>query len=315
MGEKMGIFSTAEVGSVSYKIEILPLSEIDGWQVGTIDPGIKSDEELARLAEAVSSSITAVDPAENAFSDCTDGRLRMNLADGISAVPVREKLVGTDTMTALAMADALGSKFYGNEKATAKERIGVVVDFLKSNNLSASTHEACGAAGGYVPVTENSIKFAAIPAFRSRIETFVPVYEEAILETVVEQLSTNINNKAYEGYSDQLITDAVMAQSGPRAIARYADTGRGVHGHEELVIARLQGFEGQALDTNRLAEKTDGSQVFSINDNRLERLAGLFGRGHDRDYATAYVAGELFTDAGHGSLGHNLRTIVIRSGE
>jgi hypothetical protein len=88
------------------------------------------------------------------------------------------------------------------------------------------------------------------------------------------------------------------------------DDGRGVNGHVEELIARIQ-VQGVAIDEARLAEHTGGRGVFGENDTRLLALAELFGRGRDEDYRIAYMAGEDFTDAGHGTLASNLRTVVI----
>lgn len=310
MIERMGNTQTAEIKVGQCSVELLPVSETEGWQLGAINPGERTDKELLKIADEVVRSIVAVDPKQLKSSDCTDGRFRVSLGDGISPVPIREKIVGADIVMAFSMAEALGSRFYGNDKANIKERVFVVADFLADNDIELVSHAVCGGAGSFTTVVENSVKFAAIPNMRERIKKFVPMYQANILDTVAGSLAQRINTRAYDGYSGQLITDAVMKHSGSQGIAHYADTGRGVQGHEELAIVRIDNMPGFTIDTNKLAESSQ-VQVFTVNNSRIEMLAGLFGRGHDADYTTSHIAGELFSNAGHGTLGRNLRTLII----
>lgn len=293
-----------------YVAELAPLSETTGWQEGSIDPGELSDEQLGPIIEAMLDSLGEVDPAELAFSDCTDSRYRLQLQNGL-LVPNRQKLVGADTVTALVMAESLGRRFYGNDKATPAERVDEVTQFLLDNGIMPSTHGGCGAAGGFVAVLRNAVRFSVQPNFQNRQRRFVPVFDQGISDKTIKTVAHRLDSGLYEGYSDNLITDAVLKYTGPAGIAQYRDDGRGVKGHTELLIARIEGTD-EALDVNALADATNGGQAFSVNDTRLEKLASLFGRGHDEDYVTAYTAGEAFSDAGHGTLGRNLRTVTIR---
>jgi hypothetical protein len=118
---------------------------------------------------------------------------------------------------------------------------------------------------------------------------------------------------AYAGLTAQTFLDAVEQVSGKRAIAELNDDGRGVHGHVEEAIIRLD-LEGYAVDEAKVGKLTGGREVFGVNDNRMAKLARLFSRGNDVDYRKAYMALEDFADAGHGTLAKDLPTwIVTRS--
>jgi hypothetical protein len=214
-------------------------------------------------------------------------------------------------MPAFVMAEALGPRFYGNEKATVEERIDEVCAFIKP-----STHNGCGAAGGLVPVLNNLVRFATTTDnsnFIERQKKFVPVYNAGLFSRMVQSMGARIAAGAYEGYSDALVTTAVKKYTGDHAVANYRDDGRGIKGHRERAIARIQGVSGITINANMLAGMDEENpQVFVNNDARLERLASMFGRGHDEDYATAYMAGEAFSNAGWGTLGKNLPTIILR---
>jgi hypothetical protein len=107
-----------------------------------------------------------------------------------------------------------------------------------------------------------------------------------------------------------MFMEAVEAVSGTQAIAELQDDGRGVHGHVEEAIVRIQ-MPGYAIDEAKLASLTDGREVFAMNDARLGRIAKLFGRGDGDDYKMAYMALEDFADSGHGTLANGLPTYVI----
>lgn len=293
-----------------YTAELAPLSETEGWQEGLINPGPLDEDRLHAVINGVLRSMTEVAPEDMNDSDCTDGRKRQKLEDG-TAVPIRQKTVGADTMTAFGMAEALGTRFYGNDKATPTERVGAVASFLSENGIRPCTHGHCGAAGGFVPVLGNIIKFSKNANFIQRQQEFVPAFDARLFEQMIGDFGQRLSENLYEGYSDALVTAAVMDISGPRAIAHYIDDGTGVKGHNELLIARIRDT-GDTVSVNRLAEISDGLQVFTVNDTRINRLAELFGRGRDEDYVTALMAGEAFSDVGHGTLGSNLRTLTIR---
>lgn len=284
----------------------------DGWQVGDIKAPDRPEPELRELAQAAVDNMTAVAPHELAYSDCTDGRFRLSLQDEVrSPVPLREKLVGSDIMTAFAMAEMLGDRFYKGAAAPVAERLSAVADWLSSNDRALSTHKSCGGAGGLVSIMHNAVRFARQPNFMKRQQEFVPVYEPELYRQMVTGYAARLIPGTYEGYSDALVTQLVQAKSGGYGIAEYRDDGSGVHGHKEELIIRIKNRAGVTIDANALAARTGGRQVFVMNDSRLAQLAELFGRGCDDDYRVAYMAGEAYTDAGHGTLATGLPTLVI----
>jgi hypothetical protein len=295
-----------------YIAHFLP-GRMDGWGLGDINRLTNPTEtEQREFAQAIVDSIEPVSEGELAYSDCTDGRLREDLADG-QPVPNREKLVGTDTMTAFHMAEALGGRFYQDPDAPLEVRLEELVDFLISKGLKPGTHFACGGAGSYLTIVQNAIEFATVPGYLKRQELLIPreAYKAGLRPQIIQGYRDRLASKLYAGWSDQKIIDVIEKKVGDHAIAHVRDDGRGVHGHVEGMIVRLN-TPGATVNVNSLAERTDGKQAFTINDNRLAELAELFGRGHDDDYKIAYMAGEDFTDAAHGTLATNLRTLVIK---
>lgn len=280
------------------------------WMVGDITgQRFANDDEREQLAQAVMAAIERVDEAEMVFSTCTDGRRRLKLEDG-QPIPVREQLVGADAMTLFIMAEALGADFYEDPEAPIGERIDRVIDFGVENGLQPSTHNKCGAAGGFVPVIGNSAQFVGNVNYRRQQARIMgSAYDVSLHRQIAQGHQRRLENGLYAGYGPELITGSVLRKVGKHAIENYEDDGRGVHGHRELVRAYLKGLDGYAINPNAL-----DVQVFGVNDNRIERLAALFGRGttDDPNYRIALMAGEDFASAGHGTLANSMETIIIR---
>jgi hypothetical protein len=138
--------------------EFLPQSA--GWMTGTIiGKQFADDDERCEYIEKVLAAIQEVAEDEQRLSTCTDGRKRLKLEDG-SPVPVREQLVGTDTMAAFVAAESLGGHFYGDDLYKPVEvRIRRVVQHLLDNNYRPTAHISCGAAGGFTTVINRSTQF------------------------------------------------------------------------------------------------------------------------------------------------------------
>lgn len=302
-----------EINTLEYTAQLIPAERTNSWQIGSIAAQNRSEKEMHDLAAAVVDSIHTVTAGELIYSDCTDGRLRQCLLDGADTqVPLREKLVGADTTTAFAMAEMLGDRFYSDPAAPVQQRVSEVVYFLNDHGLVSSTHLSCAGAGSYPAIIENMLQFIKLPSFMARQQQFAPVFDARVFDTMMTQYAKRLATSVYAGYNDSVILQAVEDASGGYAVAQYVDDGRGVHGHVEELIVRLQAVEGATVNSNALAEQTGGRQAFVVNDDRIRRLAELFGRGHDEDYVMAYMAGEAYTDAAHGTLAKLLPTLLIR---
>lgn len=280
------------------------------WGVGAIQPqpaAGSTDDLVASVLE----SVTAVSEAQIIFSACTDGRLPVRLLSG-DTVPVREQMVGADMVSAFYVAESLGARFYKDPTAPVSARIREVAEFLKANGIMPSTHVGCGAAAGFVTITENAVKFNQDERFVARQRTLLPegVYDETLHAQMLAENAARLQRGVYDGLTADLFLEAVEAVSGKQAIAELQDDGRGVHGHVEEAIVRLQ-VPGKAIDEAKVAELTGGREVFGVNDGRLERIARMFGRGTDEDYHVAYMALEDFADCGHGTLAKDLPTYVV----
>jgi len=283
------------------------------WGDGAIQPRADhtSAEDQKKLIAAVLDNIQPVDRDELAYSSCTDGRYPVALKNG-DKVPVREQVVGADMVSAFYVAESLGSRFYKDAQAPVAARVLDVAQFLHENGLLPSSHIACGAAGGFVAITENVTRYSKYPVYIERLQTLLPegTFDEAIHTGMLDEATARLAAHVYDGLTIDVFLDAVEKVSGVRAIAELRDDGQGVHGHLEEAIVRVR-VPGKAIDEAGVAEEVAGRQVFGVNDNRMERLARLFARGNDEDYRIAAMALEDFASSGHGTLAKGLPTYIV----
>jgi hypothetical protein len=279
------------------------------WGIGTIKP--QTTDNITSLLHAVLQSLTEVTGDEQSYSACTDGRLPVCLLNG-AAVPVREQIVGADMVSAFYVAETLGDRFYKNPAAPVADRVREVASFLKQNGINPSSHVGCGAAAGFVAITENAVAFNKNEQFAARQQSLLPegIYGQTLHEQMLAGNQARLQSGVYDGLSADIFLEAVEAVSGKQAIAELQDDGRGVHGHVEEAIVRIK-TPGYAIDEARLASLTGGREVFGVNDARMERMARLFGRGTDNDFRIACMALEDFADCGHGTLANGLPTYII----
>lgn len=283
------------------------------WGEGSIQPQADHADAQAQhaLVDAVLDSIEPVSESESAYSSCTDGRLPVHLLDG-ERVPVREQMVGADMVSAFYVAESLGARFYRNPKAPVAERIMDVANFLHENGLLPSSHVACGAAGGFVTIVENIIRFSQNSRYIQRLQELLPegVFDAALHETIIKEARSRLDTGAYDGINPDMFLQAAEKISGKHAIAELRNDGRGVSGHVEEAIMRVR-VPGKAINEAQVAAKTGGREVFGVNDNRMERLARLFARGNDQDYRIAVMSLEDFASGGHATLAKDLPTYII----
>ncbi len=291
------------------------LAQSDKWMAGTIvGRQFANDRERGDFITAVMDCIEEVGEDEQTYSTCTDGRKRLRLDDS-NPVPVREQMVGADTMSAFVAAEALGVHFYGDELyAPVEQRITKVVNFMMANNYHPTAHISCGAAGGFTTVINRATQFIKDPAYASRMRRLTDgAYNDTLHHLIVGSYQSRLVSGVYEGYRDGLVAEIVLSKVGPHAVEHYEDDGQGVRGHREQAIVYLdQTMQGLALNPNKLIEQTD-AQVFGVNASRADALARLLSgdTGHGIDYMTARLAIEDFACAGHGTLAAGMQTIVV----
>ncbi len=282
------------------------------WGQGSImPPADYSQDDEMKLIKVVLDCIERVPDSEKAYSACTDGRLPVRLLNG-EKIPVREQMVGADMVSAFYVAECLGPKFYKDPFAPVAERVAEVAEFLHENGLLPSSHVACGAAGGFEAIARNIISFSRRPSYQARLKALLPtgVYDDRLHDEMLYQSQMRLDNGYYSGLNGDTFLQAAEKFSGKRAIAELRDDGRGVHGHVEEAIMRIR-LDGHAINETLVSEKTGGREVFGVNDLRMERLARLFSRGADQDYAIATMALEDFASSGHGTLAKNLNTYIV----
>lgn len=298
--------------------EYLPYSS--QWMVGGIEgKAFESNAEREAVARDIMACIEPVSHAQQAYSTCTDGRERVKLDDG-SPVPVREQMVGTDTMMAFVAAEALGERFYDRETelyASVTVRLNKVIDFLIKNGIQPTAHIACGAAGGFIGVMGRAAQFINSADYTARLQSVMPAgtYDSVLHRFIVGGYRSRLDSNVYDGYYDGLATEIIREKAGPQAIEHYLNDGRGVNGHRESAIAYLdESISGQALNPVAL-DKLSGQQIFAVNAARMRAIAALFSRGgtDQMDYVTALIAVHDFAAAGHGTLANSIDTMVIRS--
>lgn len=290
------------------------LSDDMSWGEGSIRPVAEhtGEEDQHALVRAAIESIEEVTDGEQDMSYCTDGRLPVRLLDGSTALPVRQKLVGASLVPAFYIAESLGDRFYADPTAPVAQRVARVAEFLKDNGITPSGHLGCGAGTNFVPVAANIPRFAQNGAFMARTRFFLPegVYDEDLHVRMMQAAQQRLAAGAYEGLSLQTFLDAVERVGGTHALAELRDDGRGVHGHVEEDVLRLR-VGNRAINVVKLAQLTDGRELFDVNDDANDHLAALFARGDDTDYQVARMSVEDFTNGGHGSLAKDLPTWQI----
>jgi hypothetical protein len=291
------------------------LADDNSWMSGAIaGKQFADDTERRAYVQQVLDCIEQVGEPDLPYSTCTDGRKRVQLANG-QPVPLREQLVGTDTMCAFVAAGALGSHFYGDDLYKPVDvRIRKVVQYLLDNKYRPTAHIACGAAGGFTTVINRATQFIKEPAYISRLAKLADNnYNDTLHYLIVGSYQSRIDSGVFDGYRDGLVAEIVQEMVGPEAVEHYDDDGRGVHGHREQLIVYLdQSMQGLVLNPNKLIAATD-SQVFGVNSSRIDALARLMS-GEDQhgiNYLTARLAIEDFSCAGHGTLAHGMETVVI----
>lgn len=296
-----------------YSAEFLPYSA--SWMAGAIvGKQFADDTERRSFVIDVLNSIEEVSEDEQTYSTCTDGRKRLKLENG-SPVPVREQLVGTDTMAAFVAAESLGSHFYGNDLYSPVDvRIRRVVEHLLANNYRPTAHISCGAAGGFTTVINRATQFITQPAYTQRLERLADgMYSDTLHHLIVGSYQSRLVSGVYEGYRDGLVAEIVLEMVGSQAVEHYEDDGRGVNGHREQAIVYLdRSMQGSAINPNTLIASID-SQVFGVNSSRIDALARLMSGDNNRDidYLTARLAIDDFSCAGHGTLATGMETLVV----
>jgi hypothetical protein len=296
-----------------YVIRHIPYSS--EWMVGKIQGEVFGDNNAARilLATAVLNNVMEVASGHRDTSTCTDGRLRIGLEDGSEVVPISEQLVGATAVSGFVIAEALGGRFYGERvNAPVDERLRYSFDFMQANGERVKTHVPCGAAVGLVAVQANLPQFAEFPSYRRRLSAIMPenVYDERAFREDVAATQQRLDRNVYEGYSDQLVTDHVVALGGKVMVERYLDDGVGEHGHvEAAVVVEDESMPGVAINQNELARATR-RQVFGLNNSKADSLVRMFSNNGDDEeaYVRAWHAVSNFGSAGHGTLGNNLET-------
>lgn len=283
------------------------------WGDGAIRPLPEkmSVENQKALIRAVLGHIEPVDSHELAYSSCTDGRFPIRLQSG-EKVPVREQLVGADMVSAFYVAESLGASFYKDPEAPVADRVIDVAEFLHENGLLPSSHVACGAAAGFVTITKNVIRYSKNPEYIARLKELLPegAFDANLHAKMVQDNSIRLNAHRYEGLTADTFLAAVEKVSGTHAIAELRDDDRGINGHMEEAIMRVQ-IPDSAINEAAVTDETGGRQVFGVNDSRMERLARIFARGDDKDYHVAIMALEDFASSGHGTLAKGLPTYLV----
>lgn len=297
-----------------WQAEFLP--KPSGWMAGAIAGHVFTDDDDRRTyVNEVLDSIAEVSEDEQRYSSCTDGRKRINLVDG-QTVPVREQVVGTDTMCAFVAAEALGAHFYGDDLYKPVEvRIRRVIQHLLDNNYMPTAHIACGAAGGFTTVINRATQFIRDRSYVERMQALTGRdYSDTLHHLIVGSYQSRLDSSVYEGYRDGLVSEIIQEMVGGHAVEVYEDDGRGVHGHREQMIVYLdQSMQGYAVDPNKLISTGD-HQVFAVNISRIDALARVMSGDdeHGIDYRTARLAIEDFSCAGHGTLAANIETVIVK---
>jgi hypothetical protein len=285
------------------------------WGEGNIVPPEEYDtpEAQRELIGRALESIEEVRPDQRAASACTDGRRPLRLLND-EEVPVRKQLVGGNLTSAFYAAEALGKRFYPDPTMPVAQRVMYVAEFLKANGKLPSGHIQCGAATNFGVVSANVPRFVQHESglFVPRAQLLLPegTYDAGLHAQMMQGNVQRAQDGAYGDLTPQMFVDAIERVAGRGALAELNDDGRGVHGHVEEDILRLR-VGDRAINEAKLADLTGGREVFGVNDDEMDAIAELFGRGRDEDYKIARMAIEDFANAGHGTLAKRLSTWLV----
>lgn len=291
------------------------LEETQPWMLGSIQgEEIVDPADRLYVAQSILQAVEPVTASRPKQTTCTDSRNRLGTADGNPEAVVAEQLVGMALVTSFAIAESLDG-FYPRDDMTIEERLEYTAWFIEEDDEVVNRHRGCGGGDSFDVILGNGVILGRDRSYRNRNRDLLPsgLYDEKLFSKIHATTGEKIEAGVYRGYKGQMITDTVERRGGDRDVEIYDDDGRGVHGHRESVVARLTPeVGGVALSPGALAG-FDDLQAFAVNGSSQRRLAELFSNGgaNAEAYATAYIAAEHFTNAAHGTLGHNLPTLVI----
>lgn len=295
------------------------LDDTLAWGLGRIQSPERSPYMERRLAAVAVSVLQTVDQAEHGYSSCTDGRYPLLLRSN-RLVPVRPQLVGASMVTGFFMAEALGEDFYDDPTAPIDERLQQTAEHLQRCGIHPCTHEDCGARANFIPIAGNVVRFMSIhrvgEKFMARNRIFLGERYDAGQEfEVFSAYSRRLDDPekyGYDTYTPDVAWRAVLEVTGDEGIYSLNIDRRGQHGHVEEQIIRLHRSVGnRAINGRLVAELTRGKQVFANNDGEIDRLAQAMGRDDPVLVSLARHAGEMFTNAGHATLGKKLPTYQV----
>lgn len=292
------------------------------WGEGAIQSAELSADQRERFLTAITESLVVVGEQQLAMSGCTDGRIRLGMVDGSNA-PVLEKNVGCDVVEMLIAAEVLGKDFYGEVDGQPLDaRVDYLLRFMVNAGLRPTTHIGCGAREGLLVVKDNLITYAddtrIAPVFAARIDAFGGTNSREMLPEVAGAL----RQRDLSGYDPDLLLRKIITVSGESAVKRLDDDGKGVHGHTEAAIVHIDA-EGYAHSTRMMRSilaggsnpdpEIAGLEAFSVNDNRILRLAQIMAKGDATARDLSLVAMHAFGDAGHATLSKGLPTYLVRA--
>jgi hypothetical protein len=290
------------------------------WSEGSIKRPELDDASSELLIATLPKSIVRVDQSDINKSGCTDGRLRASLLDG--TVPgVWQKTVGADIMEMVIAAETLGSVFYGDklDKAPFMDRLNYVIQFMKQNQLTPTTHEGCGARVGFTTIVDNAVSFAADDRTAAALSERISVFgNQTINRSQIQEVTSKWANRDFTGYDESKVRELIIQYSGESAVKIYKTDDTQNHGHNEGAIFHID-TPGMAFSTREyssiLAEQNPELsyiQAFSVNDDRInDRLAPTIA-DDETHLIIAKTAMHLFADAGHATLSTDLPTYVLR---
>jgi hypothetical protein len=294
-------------------IIVEPVDDNLAWGVGRIQNLNSHPSDVRRLAAVAVSSLQEVDKTEEGRSSCTDGRYPLFLGSN-RLTPVRSQLVGASMATGWFMAEAIGDRFFEDPTAPIEDRISQTAEHMVERGVYPCTHEDCGARGNHTAIQQNAVKFAngdsdVAAAYRARNKAYMgEKYNPDTDHKVITYLARRVEDPGYgyDNYAPDVAWRAVMDVTGQEGTYNLLIDRRGLHGHLEKLILRLQNVGRLALNTRLLAELTGGDQVFGVNDDQLDILAKVIGGDDEEAVRIARHAGEHFTNAGHATLGKYL---------
>jgi hypothetical protein len=285
------------------------------WGQGDIIAPDLDDESLQIVTAAVTNAQAPIDDdGDLRSSSCFDARELLGLGDGTppEGAPNRSQMAGSELLTGFMMVELLPTKWSlyprNANEMSVQQRFGIYSRYFRSMRQPGAHGPVCGAAAGFPVLVEN--QFRLFDGVRQDMKGVMgEFYNPAVHEAVASVAEQKILSNGFRDWSTELV-DAVVPRT-HRAFEHLHDDGKGVHGHQEIVVI-ANNRTGTSLDKRKfVAPDGQSLQGFQFDTPAIADLAVALSATQEEVTAMMH-AGVAMQHVAAGTLGRNFRTIVLQ---